>query len=83
MMMNEGERIDLLHRLLDSTVDVDLGYWLAGVLVRFYGLPYERIKNLAVDDIEADGNDTWLCAADEPLLLPPRVAAVLELKSRT
>ena len=80
MMMSEDERIELLRRLLDTTVDVNLGYRLAGALVLLYGLPFERIKNLALPDIETDGADTWLCVADEPLLLPPRVAELLDVQ---
>jgi hypothetical protein len=80
MTMIEDKRIELLRRLLDTTVDVNLGYRLAGVLVLLYGLPFERIKHLALTDVETHNCDTWLRVSDEPLLLPPRVAELLDVQ---
>lgn len=76
------QRVALQRRLLDTTVDAELGYRLVGVLVLLYGLPFKRIAHLALVDIHTDDAGTWLRIAHEPLLLLPRVAGLLDRPDR-
>jgi hypothetical protein len=74
--LDEEQRWQLLQRCLtDSAIPV--GIRAAGALVLLYGLQLQRIRHLTAGQItEKDGN-AYLTAGRRPVLLPPRLAAIL------
>jgi len=50
----------------------------AGALTLLFGLPSERIRNLTADQLTQDDQHTYLAAGRHPILLPPRLAGLLQ-----
>ncbi len=74
--LDDDQRWQLLQRCLtDSTMPV--GVRAAGALVLLFGLQLQRIRHLTAAQItEKDGN-AYLTAGRRPVLLPPRLGAIL------
>jgi hypothetical protein len=74
--LDEEQRWQLLQRCLtDSTMPI--GVRAAGALVLLFGLQLQRIRHLTAGHVtEKDGN-ACLTAGRRPVLLPPRLAAIL------
>lgn len=50
----------------------------AGARTLLFGLPSERIRNLTADQLTQDDQHTYLAAGRHPILLPPRLAGLLQ-----
>jgi hypothetical protein len=62
--------------MTDETLPVDVR--VAGALVLLFGLPIERIRHLTADQITSNDLHTYLTAGHQPILLPPRLARLLQ-----
>jgi hypothetical protein len=51
---------------------------ITGSLVRLFGLPISRIVELTADRFHRDNGDAFLTLAKHPVLLPPKLAALIE-----
>jgi len=76
--LTEDERWRQLRRLLDQD-DAPLDARVAGGLVLLYGLPASRLRLLTVEHIQDDRGDTYLNFGSQPLFIPPRLAALLNM----
>jgi hypothetical protein len=78
----DDERWTHLRRCLhDPDLPVDVR--AAGVLVLLFGLPVSRVSTLTADNIEQNGELTWLGIGRQKLLLPPAVAALIHTQLQT
>jgi hypothetical protein len=74
--LGDDQRWQLLQRCLtDSTMPV--GVRAAGTLVLLFGLQLQRIRHLTAGQITEEDGNIYLTAGRRPVLLPPRLAAVL------
>jgi hypothetical protein len=74
--LDEEQRWQLLQRCLTDTT-MPVGIRAAGTLVLLFGLQLQRIRHLTASQVaEKDGN-AYLTAGRRPVLLPPRLAAIL------
>lgn len=74
--LDQDQRWQLLRRCLnDEAVALDIR--AAGALLLLFGLPLVRIRHLTVDQLDLRDSDSYLNAGPHPLLLPPRLAALL------
>jgi hypothetical protein len=74
--LDEEQRWQLLQRCLTDTT-MPIGVRAAGALVLLFGLQLQRIRHLTAGHVtEKDGN-AYLTAGRRPVLLPPRLAAIL------
>ncbi|MDT5133674.1 MAG: hypothetical protein QOE41_2985, partial [Mycobacterium sp.] len=82
-VLGDDERWTLLRRCLrDDTLALRLR--VAGALVLLYGQIFTRIVELTVDSVTTTETDTCLALRDQPVLLPPPLAALtLELAARS
>jgi hypothetical protein len=75
-LLDDDERWQLLQRCLtDETLPVDVR--AAGGLVLLFGLQAQRIRHLTADHVEHRDDDTYLTAGRHPILLPPRLGALI------
>ena len=72
----EDARWQLLRRCLDDT-GIPLDARAAGTLLLLYGQFISRIARLTAGHLHHDGHDTYLRIDVTPVLLPPKVAAVI------
>jgi hypothetical protein len=78
-MLGEDQRWTLLRRCLRDD-NVALRLRVAGALVLLYGQIPTRIVELTADSVTRVDTDTYLQLKDQPVLLPPPLAALaLEL----
>jgi hypothetical protein len=76
-LLGDDERWQLLQRCLtDEAMPVDVR--AAGALTLLFGLPSERIRNLTADQLTQNEQHTCLAAGRHPILLPPRLASLLQ-----
>ena len=82
-VLGDDERWTLLRRCLrDDSLALRLR--VAGALVLLYGQIPTRIVELTVDSVTTTETDTYLVLRDQPVLLPPPLAALtLELAARS
>ena len=74
--LDDDQRWQLLQRCLTDTA-LPVGVRAAGSLVLLFGFQLQRIRHLTVGHVtEKDGN-TYLTAGRRPVLLPPRLGAIL------
>ena len=74
--LDDDQRWQLLQRCLTDTT-MPVGVRAAGALVLLFGLQLQRIRHLTAAQItEKDGN-AYLTAGRRPVLLPPRLGAIL------
>jgi hypothetical protein len=71
------EHHDQLRRCLNDT-DMPRVARIAGALIRLYALPVSRIHDLRVDQFHRDADRAYLTLDRFPVLLPPKLAAVIE-----
>lgn len=75
-VLDEQERWDLLRRCLaDETMSLDTRAGAA--LMLLFGLPVSRIRHLTADQLETGQDRSLLLTGQHPLLLPPKLAALL------
>ncbi|MGP3921462.1 hypothetical protein [Nonomuraea sp. 10N515B] len=81
-LLDDDERWQLLHRCLtDETLPIEAR--AAGALTLLFALQAQRIRHLTADQLTEKGDDTYLMAGRHPILLPPRLGALLcDLVSR-
>jgi hypothetical protein len=76
-LLGDDERWQLLQKCLtDEAMPVDVR--AAGALTLLFGLPSERIRNLTADQVALKDQHTYLAAGRHPILLPPRLAGLLQ-----
>jgi len=74
--LDEDQRWQLLQRCLtDGTLPV--GVRAAGALVLLFGLQLQRIRHLTTGQITDKDGHAYLTAGRHPVLLPPRLGAIL------
>lgn len=74
-LLGDDERWTLLRRCLcDDSLDVRLR--VAGALVLLYGQIPSRIVELSIDSVATTETDTYLVLRNQPVLLPPPLAAL-------
>jgi hypothetical protein len=81
-LVDDDERWQLLQRCLtDETLPIQAR--AAGALIILFALQAQRIRHLTADQLTEKGDDTYLTAGRHPILLPPRLGALLrDLASR-
>jgi hypothetical protein len=73
----EDEHRRQLRRCLnDDTLPLEVR--IVGALVRLYGLPVSRIVELTADRFHHDQDASFLTIGKNPVLLPPKLAALIE-----
>jgi len=76
-LLADDDRWQLLQRCLsDVTLPVDVR--AAGALTLLFGLPAERMRNLTADQLTSKDQHTYLTVGLHPILLPPRLGALLK-----
>ncbi|WP_405958145.1 XRE family transcriptional regulator [Streptomyces phaeochromogenes] len=81
-LLDDDQRWQLLQRCLtDEALPIEAR--AAGALIILFALQAQRIRHLTADHLTENGDDAYLTAGRHPLLLPPRLGALLrELASR-
>jgi len=75
-LLGDDERWQLLQRCLtDEALPADVR--AAGALILLFGLQAQRIRHLTADHVVLQDNSTYLTAGRHPILLPPRLGAIL------
>lgn len=72
----EQYRRQLRRCLNDDTLPPEVR--IIGSLVRLFGLPISRIVELTTDRFHRDNGDAFLTLGKHPVLLPPKLAALIE-----
>jgi hypothetical protein len=76
-MLEDEERWRLLRCCLtDDVLPIDVR--AAGALTLLFGLSAERIRHLTADQLTHAGGQDFLAAGRRPILLPPRLAKLLQ-----
>lgn len=75
-VLDEHTRWQLLRRCLTDP-GLDLRVRVAGALVLLFGQNLTRIAALSAEDLDTDGDDTYLTLRDHPVLLPPVLATLI------
>ena len=76
-LLTEEEHLEQLKRCLNDET-IPLSARIAGALTRLYGLPTARIVTMTTDRFERDGEDAYLTIDRFPVLLPPKLARLIE-----
>jgi hypothetical protein len=71
------EHHDQLRRCLNDT-NLPRVARITGALIRLYALPISRIHDLTIDKFHRDADRAYLTIDRFPVLLPPKLAAVIE-----
>ena len=80
-MPSEEDLGQQLQRCLtDATVPVDVR--AAGAIVTLFGLPLSKIVQLTAEHLIECGDDVYLTMDKQPVLMPPRLAALLHAAAR-
>lgn len=81
-MLEEEERQECLkHCISDEQLPLDVR--VAGALVALYGLTISRIVRLTHTDIQPREGDVYLRIDKSPLVLPPRLAEIIDQLAQT
>jgi hypothetical protein len=76
-LLDDEERWPLLQRCLtDETLPIDVR--AAGALTLLFGLSTERVRHLTADQLTHNDQHAYLTAGRRPILLPPRLANLLQ-----
>lgn len=76
-VLDEPERWDLLRCCLnDDTIPLDTR--AAAALVLLFGIPISRIRHLTIDRLDISEAGSFLRTGRHPLLLPPKLANLLQ-----
>ncbi|MFF1873569.1 hypothetical protein [Kitasatospora herbaricolor] len=81
-ILDEDERWHQLSRLLNDTA-LPLDVRTAGALVLLLGLPTSRIRHLHTQHLSEHDGQTHLAIGSPPLLIPPKLAALLQQLAET
>lgn len=77
LLMSDTQRWDLLRVCLnDESMPLDVRG--AGALVLLYGMRLSRVRNLTDDHLTLRGRHAYLTIGRQPVLLPPRLALILD-----
>jgi hypothetical protein len=80
-MESEEDLGQQLQRCLtDATLPVDVR--AAGAIVTLFGLPLSKIVQLTADHLTERDGDVYLTMDKQPVLMPPRLAALLHATAR-
>jgi hypothetical protein len=75
--LDDDERWALLRQCLnDDSLPVDVR--AAGALTLLFGLPTERVRHLTAEQLTHKDGQAFLAAGHRPILLPPRLASILQ-----
>lgn len=75
--LSEDELRQQLHRCLnDEALPREMR--IVGALIRLYALPVTRIVTLTTDRFHREGNDAYLTIGHHPVILPPKLAKLIE-----
>ena len=74
--LDESDRWAQLDRCVNDTI-LPLDVRAVGTLVLLFGLPVSRILHLRADDLSDRDGSTYLTFGSHPMILPPKVAALL------
>lgn len=75
-LLDDDQRWQLLQRCLtDETIPIQAR--AAGALTLLFALQAQRIRHLTADQLTEKGGNTYLKAGRHPILLPPRLGALL------
>jgi len=81
-LLGDDERWQLLQRCLDSEA-MPIDVRAAGALILLFGLQAQRIRHLCAEHVVAQDDNTYLATGKHPILLPPRLGAIMgELADR-
>jgi hypothetical protein len=72
----EEQRQQLRRCLNDDTLPLEVR--IVGALIRLYGLPVSRIVDLTTDRFHRNDDVACLTLGKNPVLLPPKLAALVE-----
>lgn len=75
-LTDEDYQQQLRRCLNDHTIPLDVR--VVAALVRLYGLPVSRIFTLTTDRFHRDGDRAYLIVNEHPVLLPPKLAILVE-----
>ena len=75
--LDDDQRWQLLQRCLTDKA-LPTGVRAAGALVLLFGLQLQRIRHLTVGQVTEKDGDAYLTAGRRPVLLPPRLGAILQ-----
>ncbi|WP_439678454.1 XRE family transcriptional regulator [Embleya sp. MST-111070] len=81
-ILDEDERWTQLRRCLND-IELPLDVRAAGALVLLFGLPTSRIRQLHVEHLREKDGMTSLDIGSPPLLIPPKLAALLHRLARS
>lgn len=74
--LDDDQRWHLLHRCLtDETLPIEVR--AAGALILLFALQAQHIRHLTADQLTENGDDAYLTVGRHPILLPPRLGALL------
>jgi hypothetical protein len=76
LFLGEDDRLAQLNRCINDTA-LPIDVRAAGALVLLFGLPASRILHLRPDALSDRDGSTYLTFGSHPVILPPKVAAVL------
>jgi hypothetical protein len=81
-LLGDDERWQLLQRCLNNEA-MPIDVRAAGALILLFGLQAQRIRHLCAEHVVAQDDNTYLTTGEHPILLPPRLAALMtELADR-
>ena len=81
-LLGDDERWQLLQRCLNSEA-TPIDVRAAGALILLFGLQAQRIRHLCTEHVAAQDDNTYLTTGEHPILLPPRLGAIMtELADR-
>jgi len=79
ILMTDEERWQQLRSCVEDA-SIPLEARVAGALALLYGLTVARVRRLRSVDIQcSEGGDVFLKVGRQPLLIPPRIASILQL----
>jgi hypothetical protein len=74
--LDDDQRSQLLHRCLtDQALPIEAR--AAGALILLFALQAQHIRHLTADQLTENSDDTYLTVGRHPILLPPRLGALL------
>jgi hypothetical protein len=75
-LLSDDQRWQLLQQCLTDTA-LPAGIRAAGALILLFGLQPQRIRHLTASHVTSRDDSTYLTAGRHPILLPPRLGALL------
>ena len=75
-LLGDDERWQLLQRCLNNEA-MPIDVRAAGALILLFGLQAQRIRHLYAEHVVAQDDNTYLTTGKHPILLPPRLGAIM------